>query len=209
MSLAIADEALENQTLSDFKQYILETLEIEDQTLTPKLLIKEIVNHYDDPNSIDDYQKETELILETLKDERMFNTNFKNAVASLKKTFIETKYLPNKETYDKKLAEHNAIYEKDPFEFLSNISTGIIQEDDLRRPNLQPYITFLAGFKLMLEVKPDYSVMVYNSKLENVNREEYEKDIIVSLLKFLSDPKRYQMIRMLTKEKWYANELAK
>lgn len=90
-----------------------------------------------------------------------------------------------------------------------NISSGMLKEAELKKADYQPYITYYAPFRLLISIKHEKSRIIYNYELEKMCYEDYEKDLLQSFLKFLSDPKRYQMLQMLKKEKWYANELAK
>jgi DNA-binding transcriptional ArsR family regulator len=207
--VTMCGENLKDKSLSDFKEHILKYLDDKEENLNEETLLKALKNHYDDPNSIDDYKKETELILETLKDERMFESIFKNAVNSLRDLFIKERYEPNKEKIEAKLSEHNEKYVEEPLEFILKMSSGMIKEEDLKGSDVQPYLTYFTNYKLMISLKCETGLVIYNYQLEELNNEGYEKDIIQSLLKFLSDPKRYEMIQMLSKEKWYANELAK
>lgn len=207
--LAMQEKELENETVEDFKQHILKLIDFDEEKLQGDNLINELKNHYDDPNSIDDYHKESELILETLKDDRMFNEIFKNAIACLKELFIQEKYLPMKAEIEAKLEEHNKEYAKDPIKFILKISSGIIKEEDLKKSDVQTYMTFMTYYSIMVEMTKDFSVIVYHKRAGRQNSKEMEKHVMQSLLKFLSDPKRYEMIQMLSKERWYANELAK
>lgn len=207
MHLSHQGKSLDNETPDDFRAFILKELECELKEVNSEKLHKVLRDHYDDPKSFEDYDKSTELILEVFKDERMFNTNFKNAVASLRDLFIKERYLPLKEEYDKKLEEHNEIYKKDPYAFIDTMSSGKVKLSDLNITDYQPYISFLGHLGVMINVGSN--VIIYSANLEKLTDFDMDQDLVESLLKFLSDPKRYKMIQMLSKEKWYANELAK
>lgn len=208
-TLSFKDLILDDQSLDDFKSFIQKMFEIEEKALTLETLTDAIKKHYDRPNAIENYDKEAELILETLKDERMFNSIFKNAIRSLKDTFKAEKYIPMKEILDEKLKDHNKKMEADPIKFILDLTSNIIKEDELKNKQLTPYMTFCTQYKLMLSAKEDKAIVVYHHNLEKMVPENSEQDLIQSLLKFLSDPKRYQMVQMLSKEKSCATELAK
>ncbi len=208
-NLAFIDIQLEDQSLEDFKSFIHKIFEIDEKVITSEKLIEAMKDNYDSPNSIENYNKETELILETLKDERMFNSIFKNAIRSLKETFTTEKYVPMKDVIDTKLKEHNKKMKADSIRFILDLTSNVIKEDELQGHKLTPYMTFCTYYKLSLSVEEDKAIVVYHYNLEKMVPESSEQDLIQSLLKFLSDPKRYQMIQMLSKEKWCATELAK
>ncbi|MBN2795293.1 MAG: winged helix-turn-helix transcriptional regulator [Clostridia bacterium] len=208
MSITIHNKSLEEENLEDFQAFVLKVLELEEKDLKIEKLHKAIKDHYDQPHFFNDYSKEAQMIFETLKDERLFNSIFKNAIASLREAFIEHKYKPSEAYFENKLADHNEKYSNNPIEFMINISTGMLKEEDLLKVDYQPYITFFSPYNLMISMKND-GFIIYSDKLEQLNKEDFEKDLMQSFLKFLSDPKRYEMIQMLSKEKWYANELAK
>ncbi len=209
MSLALKAKKLEEQSLEDFRLYIIKSLEIDEEDLDFDLLLNALKSHYDNPRAYADYRKETEMILETLKDARMFNVVFKNAVASLRVLFIEEKYEPAKKAIELKLEEHNVLYKENPIAFLINISSGMLKEKDLIKSSFRTYLTYFIPFRIMLSVKHGNNQIIYSHELDQMKKEDIEKDFTQSLLKFLSDPKRYQMIQMLSQQKYYANELAK
>lgn len=207
--LILSNTPLEAATVEDFKDFVLCKLELTEPDLTFETLVKGIKDYYDDPSIPEDYAKEAELILETLNNPRLFDTIFKSAVASLKATFTEHKYTPIEATITQKLAAHNERMGTDPVAFIVDLTSGLIKEEELKGKKLQTYMTFYTYYKLTFEVDGDVSTIVYHHELENIRSETSEKDLIQSLIKFLSDPKRYQMVQMLSKKKWYANELAK
>jgi DNA-binding transcriptional ArsR family regulator len=207
--LAFKGIDLDTQTLDDFKKFVYKSLEISDADLTVEKLKSKLRDHYDNPNAFDDYNKETELILETLKDKRMFDSIFKNAIRSLRTTFHDKMYVPMKETLEAKIAEHNKAMESDPVEYILNLTSGMVKREELESRELAPYITFCTIYKLMFNVEEGRALIVYHYKLEKKCCVDSDKENIQSLLKFLSDPKRYQMVQMLSQKQWYANELAK
>jgi DNA-binding transcriptional ArsR family regulator len=209
MGLAFENKELKDQSLEDFRQHILKLVDFDEEKLSGDSIVEELKDHYADPSSIDDYEKESELILEILKDERMFDTIFKNAIYALKDLFVKEKYLPIKDEIEKKLKQHNETYIKDPIAFVLKMSSGIIKKDDLEKSDAQVYIAYFTYYTIMIEINKDFGVVIYHYKVENKDPKEMEKHVVQSLLKFISDRKRYEMIQVLSKERWYANELAK
>lgn len=209
MKLTLKGKRLENQTLEDFKAYALKVLDLTPDEVNSDKVYKALKYVYDIPDSNEDFAKETELILETFNNDRMFETSFKNAVASLKDTFITHRYLPEKDKIEAKLAENNKLFQANPIQYITNLSGGMIKEEELKGRTIQPYMTFATVFKLLLDIKEDTTLVIYRRDLEPENHAGSDEDQIQALLKFLSDGKRYKMVQMLAQKKWYANELAK
>lgn len=207
LKLALKEKKLEDQTIEDFKNFCAETMEMESFQLDYDYIYHHVEDYFGSPDSYVDYEKASNLIIDFVKDPSIFEENFKQTVENLKTQFIKDKIEPIKETIQEKIEAHQKLYDKKPQDFLKNLTAGKINNADIGPEPMSHYVLFYAPMQVLISLSTDK--VTYGVELENLAPKESIADLHVSLFKFLSDPKRYKMIKMLSKKKWYSNELAK
>lgn len=207
LNLALNEKDLENQSIQDFIDYCAKIMEIDEFTADYNFIYSHVKDYFDSPDSFEDYEKTTHLILDLVKEPSIFEDNFKQIVALLKSKFIQDKVNPIQEKIQEKIKEHQIIYDKSPNEFLKNLTAGKVDNSDLDPQEMNHYILFHGPMNILISLGAEK--VVYGVELENLAPKGLASDLHIALFKFLSDPKRYKMIKMLSQKKWYANELAK
>ncbi|MBJ2354848.1 hypothetical protein, partial [Sphaerochaeta sp. S2] len=126
-----------------------------------------------------------------------FDESFKQAVRSLKQSFISKKIEPIRETIQDKIEKHTNILQKDPHNFIKNLTSGKIVNSEFEAEEMKHFILFYSPTIIMINIRQ--KKVYYGVELENLAPEEKDEDFHLALFKFLSDPKRYKMIQMLSK----------
>jgi len=199
---------LDQISIESFKKFIVKMSETEIELL-PKTFneVYTIVkDHYDSPNNFEDFNKTTSLIIDIIKDPNILEEAFKTAVVGIFSHFVENKVTPRMSEINEILIRHQKIMDTDPEHFLTNLTKGQLNPNEVDS-DMQGILSMYSPFSLYISI--GHRKFVYGYNLEEMQVDENETEYYLALLKFLSDPKRYQMIQMLSKKKWYSNELAK
>jgi len=205
--LSFSEIDLEDATLDDLRQFIVEVMELDTLPTTYEETLEEVKAHYDSPKNFENFEKTTSLIVDMMKDPTIFEESFKHAVKILKQKFFEEKVPEAEKKVQDKINEHHKILHKDPDKFIQNLTKGKWNPTDFKVSELRIYITTFSPFTLYLSLK--HKKLIYSADLDCLVTSREDTDLYLATMKFLSDPKRYKMIQMLSKKKWYANELAK
>lgn len=161
---------------------------------------------YDAPHIDINIEKSTNLVLDILTSESDLE-GILQAIASLKDHFVESKLKHKQQAIEEILSEHRKIYEADPNHFLSNITNGQLGPKETTKDDMKAYYVHFSPYILTISIGSRY--YIYSKDIIKIKKNKNDADLIKPLLKFLSDPKRYEMLKMLKEKKWYANELAK
>ncbi|MBI9013696.1 MAG: winged helix-turn-helix transcriptional regulator [Clostridiales bacterium] len=207
--LTYGDCGFEKITIDSFKDFITKMTETEIDELpsTFNEVYSIVKDHYDSPDNFEDFNKTSSLIMDIIKEPKILEESFKSAVLNLYQDFIEKKVIPKKDEIDNILKRHQALMDKDPKQFIPNLTKGKLNPNEVNTEEMQGVLSVYSPFALYISIT--HKKFIYGLSLEELRAEENETEFFLALLKFLSDPKRYQMIQMLSKKKWYSNELAK
>lgn len=166
-----------------------------------------IKSYYDTPESDIDFEKTTHLIADMLSDSNTIETSIKPAVVTLYDNFYTQKVEPVLSTIHSIIESHQVIMDKDPKNFLFNLSNGNFNPTEIDIEDMSPFMIYFAPYNLYISIK--HNNFLYGVGLDKFKKQKEDKDLYEPLLKFLADPKRYQMIQKLSTKKWFSNELAK
>ncbi len=196
---------LENQNVNDFKLFVKKKYELKRNNFSKEELTEAVKVNNNFPHSTFDNVKSVELVQALINDEDMFEITFKSTIKELKNIFIKEKIDPFKEDIKMILEEDNKRFTHDNYEFLSSVSFGLIKESDF---NVDDYNIFLIFAGSVFSAITETSI-IYSMNNEKFFTVDIENELLSTFIKFISDPKRYQMLQVLKNEKKYANELAK
>jgi len=208
MYVTYEDRSLEKISIDSFKKFIVKVSEtdVDELPRTYDEVHKIVKDHYDSPDNFEDFDKTTSLIMDIIKDPNILEVSFKNALINIFEDFVEKKVKPKQKEIDDILSRHQEILDKDPEHFIPNLTKGQLNPTEVDS-SMQGILSMYSPFSLYISM--GHHIFVYGYSLEEIQADENESDYYLALLKFLSDPKRYQMIQMLSQKKWYSNELAK
>lgn len=204
ISLSIND--MSHKTL---KEFITKLCELDDLEVPESYeeCLDFIKSYYDAPESDMDFSKTANLLADMLNDEGAIDSSIKPTLLMLFDEFYKEKVEPMVETINSILEEHQKIHEMDPKKFLFNLSKGNFHSTEIDIENMSPIMTYFAPYSLYINIT--HNKYIYGVGLDKFKKQKEDKDLYEPLLKFLSDPKRYQMIQKLSTKRWYSNELAK
>lgn len=207
--LTYDDNGFDKISIENFKDFITKMTEIEIDNFpsTFNEVYSFVRDHYDSPDNFEDFNKTSSLIIDIIKEPKILEDSFKSALISLYQDFIVKKVIPKKDEIDNILKRHQELMDKDPKQFIPNLTKGKLNPNEINTEEMQGVLSIYSPFALYISIS--HKKFIYSLDLEELNIEENEMEFFLALLKFLSDPKRYQMIQMLSKKKWYSNELAK
>ncbi|WP_240839465.1 winged helix-turn-helix domain-containing protein [Acidaminobacter sp. JC074] len=164
--------------------------------------------YYDGPEDHVDLDKTTNLIYDFIHTPDLVETSLKPALINLYDDFYERKIKPDLDKIEEIIKKHQVVYDKDPENFLFNLSNGHFDASDIDHiGDMQPIVSYFAPMSLYITIK--VKKYIYGQHIDQLESKMQDKDLYEPLLKFLSDTKRYQMVQKLSDKKWYSNELAK
>lgn len=204
VSLSFNDMSYETLT-----QFIKKLCEMDD-LVEPKTYdecLDFVKSYYDAPESDIDFAKTANLLVDMLNDKDALEGSIKPALLQLYDEFYKQKVEPNLDVINAAVKEHQILKDKDSKNFLFNLSKGYFDPADLDTENMLPIMTYLSPYSLLINIS--YQRYIYGFGIDKFKKQKEDKDLYEPLLKFLSDPKRYQMIQKLSTKRWYSNELAK
>jgi len=207
--LTYGDCGFEDISIGSFIEFITKMTETEMDELPSAFneVYAIVKDHYDSPNNFEDFNKTSSLIMDIIKEPKILEESFKQAISNLFQDFIEKKVVPKKTEIDNILKRHQELMDKDPKQFIPNLTKGKLNPNEVNTEEMQGVLSIYSPFALYISIT--HKKFIYGLHLEELKADENETEFYLALLKFLSDPKRYQMIQMLSKKKWYSNELAK
>ena len=194
---------LDKLNRSIFLEYLNYYFEIEITYETKESdLIKMIKDISKNPENDIDIIKSASLILSALQDEEVL-ISFIRDINKLKKRFENELLIAYKNKIYEAHNKYQNLINKNPQLFYKNIN--IFQVDsDINK--MQIYFSYFAPFICTIYLKSKI-VIFGNNILEQI--EENDETYSILLCKFLSEPKRFKIIQLLSEKKYYSNELAK
>ena len=190
-------------------QFITKLCELDDLTVpkTHEECVNFVMSYYDAPEADIDFEKTANLIEDMLSDENAIEASIKPALLKIYDEFYKQKVEPALKEIQLVLDKHQILKDKDPKNFLFNLSKGYFNPSELDIEDMTPIMTYFSPYSLFINIT--HQKYVYGVGIDKFKKEKKDEDLYEPLLKFLSDPKRYQMIQKLSTKRWYSNELAK
>ena len=203
-----SDETFDNINISTFKSFLTKMCECDAGEIPENYeeVHHFVKDHYDTPDSFVDFEKTTNLIIDVLKEPSILD-NLHESVDNLYETFYDLKIQPMIGTINEIVNRHQEIYNQSPKNFIAALTNGKINKAEVDTEEMDAILTYYAPFTLYISIS--FQKYIYGVNLEKLATEEDVTDLYQPLLKFLSDTKRYEMIKRLSEKKWYSNELAK
>jgi DNA-binding transcriptional ArsR family regulator len=207
MKLLLKGYALEDMSIDHFKDFCNKKCECDISTRdTYKDVFLLVEEHYAQPDGCVDLDKTTNLIVDILKEPRVLEESVKGTILSLLERFVDKKVNPVLDQIEETLIRHQVVYDQDPLRFIDNLSHGSLSLSEVHDNAMQPYLTYNSPDNLIFSVT--HQSIIYGVFVETLKKKD-ETELLGQLVKFLSDNKRYKMIKKLGEKTWYANELAK
>lgn len=207
MKLAFKKISIKDMTIEDFKAFLKKLCDCDDVNISSYEEVYPLVkDHYDQPDTIVDFDKTTSLIVDIIKEPKLLEESVKGAILSLYDIFDEKLVQPVRKEIDEAIERHQKVYDQDPHRFIDNLSHGHITVAELHDEVMQPIISYYNPDSMMISLS--FNTVIYGKDIELLKKKD-ESEVYENLIKFLSDGKRYKMVKKLSKKTWYSNELAK
>lgn len=116
-------------------------------------------------------------------------------------------YEPNLPKIEAQLSDINAKLKSEGRDYLKKIIIAGYERFEANLDTLEIYLIFAAPYWYGASFEPDYMSISHSMTLRFESNQPSEK--IVDFIKLISDPKRYEMLKMLSHKPSYGAELAK
>jgi len=209
MYLVFKTGSFDQMTIENFKSFLAKMCEKNNYEVPEgyDATLEVVKEHYASPESIVDIERTTRLIIDILKDPTILEESVYHSIRTLYESFYEEKVTPKLDTINEVLERHQKLLNDHQDDFIKVLTNNKLDPSEINSKEMDPMLTYFSPYNLFISIS--HKKYVYSYNLESAVEDIDPQAIIQPLLKFLSDPKRYQMIQMLSQKKWYANELAK
>lgn len=209
MYLIFTTGSYDEMNITTFKKFLEKMCEKNNYKLPEgyEETLEVVQEHYASPESDVDIERTARLIIDIIKDPSILEGSVFHSINNLFETFYEEKVVPKMNDIESIISRHQKILDQHPNDFIKELTNGHLDPTEVNTTDMDPILAYFSPYSLFISIT--HKKYVYGMSLEKAAQDEEPEVMIQPLLKFLSDPKRYQMIQMLSKKKWYANELAK
>ncbi|MCF7946190.1 MAG: helix-turn-helix domain-containing protein [Spirochaetia bacterium] len=196
---------IENMDAASFADLYKTSIKLEDvpfEKITKKIIRKSIEQEY-----LHVAEGQDTYIYQLMENPTEWKERITRTYAEFQKRFFiprETEILNKTE---KIAAESQKKIDKEPTAYLDTISAGHYKTSLKERADIKIYASFTFDREIFISL--DMGVIWFGLQREKLFEDVSRKSKTDLLFKILSDPKRLEILRLISRRTWYSNELAK